>query len=223
MRKATLFERFFGVFSLGVLCQICLLGVPSAFGQGAPEPAAATAEASSWPETAPDVFKVKLECSHGDIILEVHKDWAPIGVEHFYELAKMGFYDGARFFRVVPGFMSQFGISGDPEMTRKYGEKNIKDDPVKLSNTPGMVTYAKTMAPNSRSTQLFINTGNNTFLDGQGFAPFARVVEGLDVVKKINSEYGEKPNQMKIRTEGNEYLNKAFPNLDYIEKVTFVE
>ena len=216
---------------------VCLLlafqAIPSlnvaSSGQGAPVPpppdpqAAASETQSDWPEKAPDVFKVKFECSNGDIVVEVHKDWAPIGAEHFYELAKMGFYDGVRFFRVVPGFMVQFGISGDPEMTRKVGSKNIKDDPVKQSNMPGMMTYAKTAAPNSRSTQLFINTGNNQFLDGQGFAPFARVIEGLDVVKNINAEYREKPNQMMIRTQGNEYLKKNFPNLDYIKKVTFVK
>jgi len=228
MKRRNISQAFFAFFTLGFVLQCGLVGIPQALGQGAPEaessePKAATPEETAWPEEAPDVFKLKFECSHGEIVIEVHKDWAPIGVEHFYELAKMGYYDGVRFFRVVPGFMAQFGISGDPDMTRKYGNKNIKDDPVKKSNTPGMVTYAKTGAPNSRSTQLFINTGNNSFLDSQGFAPFAKVVEGMDVVKNINSEYREKPNQTMIRGQGNEYLNKNFPNLDYIKDVKFVE
>lgn len=225
MRNSAIWRKNWGLTFVAVGVQFCLLTHPAAFGQGAPEPAPVdpAAEEAKWPETAPDVFKVKFECSHGDILIEVHKEWAPIGAEHFFELAKMGFYEEARFFRVVPNFMAQFGLNADPAMTQGIGGKSIKDDPVKQSNTPGMVTYAKTQMPNSRSTQLFINTGSNTFLDNQGFAPFAKVLEGMDVVKAINAEYGERPDQMSIRTQGNKYLNEKFPNLDYIKKVTYVE
>lgn len=177
---------------------------------------------AEWPETAPEVFRVKFECSNGDIIIECQKEWAPIGVDHFYTLIKSGFYDGARFFRVIPGFMAQFGLPADPALNEKFGA-SIKDDPVKKSNTPGMVTYAKTGAPNSRSTQLFINTGNNARLDGDGFAPFAQVIEGLDVVRKINAEYRERPNQGMIRMQGNAYLEKQFPNLDFIKRAVLVK
>jgi peptidyl-prolyl cis-trans isomerase A (cyclophilin A) len=180
-------------------------------------------EVSGWPEKAPDVFKVKFECSNGDILIEVHKEWAPLGVEHFYQLVREGFYDEARFFRVVPDFMVQFGMNADPEVTKKWSEKSLKDDPVKQKNTPGMVTYAKTGAPNSRTTQLFVNTGNNTFLDGQGFAPFGKVLEGLDVVRNIEAKYGERPDQMQIRLNGNAYLEKSFPDLDYIKKASLVK
>ncbi len=170
------------------------------------------------PSTAPDIFKVRFECSHGNFVIECHKDWAPIGVEHFYELLKVKFYDEARFFRVVPGFVVQFGIAGDPALNAKYGEKTIKDDPVKQSNLKGMVTYAKTALPNSRSTQLFINLADNIQLDSMGFAPFARVVEGMEVVERTNPEYRERPDQMMIRLQGNEYLKRMFPNLDYIKR-----
>lgn len=170
------------------------------------------------PETVPDTFKVRFECSNGNFVIECHKDWAPIGVEHFYNLLKVKYYDGARFFRVVPGFVVQFGLAGDPAMTAKYGNKNIKDDPVKQSNKKGMVTYAKSSLPNSRSTQLFINLADNTRLDDMGFAPFAKVIEGMDVVERINPKYGETPDQMMIRMQGNEYLDKQFPNLDYIKR-----
>lgn len=188
-------------------------------------PAAApkSESAESWPETAPDVFKVKFECSNGDVIIECHKEWAPIGVQHFYELVRAGFYDEARFFRVVPGFVVQFGLPADPAMGEKYGKKTLQDDPVKGSNTAGMVTYAKTGAPNSRSSQIFINTGNNTRLDSMGFAPFAKVIQGMDVVNAINAEYRERPDQSLIGARGNAYLNQAFPNLDYIKKAILIK
>ncbi len=230
MKQIKNLRRFPSLVIASFVLPILVLTPVSVVGQGAPvpspvDPAASTAEVkSNWPDKAPNIFKVKFECSHGDIVVEVHKDWSPIGAEHFFDLAKIGYYNDVRFFRVVPGFMAQFGISGDPEMTKNHGNKNIMDDPnAGQSNSPGMMTYAKTGLPNSRSTQLFINTGDNKFLDSQGFTPFAKVVEGMDVVKKINSEYREKPNQMSIRSQGNVYLNKAFPNLDYIKRVIFVE
>ena len=172
---------------------------------------------------APDKFKVKFETSKGDIVIQVNRDWAPIGADRFHEAVKSGFYDDCRFFRVIPGFMVQFGINGDPKVQSKWRDAMIKDDPVKQSNKRGYVTYAKSGRPNSRTTQLFINYKANGFLDGQGFAPFGEVVEGMDIVDKINSKHGEKPNQGAIQSEGNAYLKAEFPDLDFIKKATIVK
>lgn len=177
----------------------------------------------AWAKEAPNVFKVRFECSHGDFVAEFHKDWAPLGVARFHELASINFYNDARFFRVVPNFMAQFGIPADPALAAKWREKTIKDDPVTQKNVKGMITFAKTAAPNSRSTQLFINTGVNTFLDGQGFAPIGKVIEGLDVVERINAQYGETPDQQMIQMQGNTYLEKAFPKLDYIKRIVLLD
>ena len=170
-------------------------------------------------DKAPDTYKVKFDTSKGAVVVEVHRAWSPTGADHLYSLVKSGFYNDVRFFRVVPNFMVQFGMSGDPKVQSAHNT-TIKDDPVKESNKRGYVTFAKTGAPNSRSTQLFINYKDNTFLDSQGFAPIGQVVSGMDVVDKINSEYRERPNQNEIRTSGNEYLKKEFPNLDYVKTAT---
>ncbi len=171
---------------------------------------------------APETFRVKLETSKGDVVLDVNRSWAPLGVDHFYKAVEEGFYDEARFFRVVPGFIVQFGISGDPAVQKKWRDVSLKDDPVTQRNVRGTVTYA-TAGPNTRTTQLFINLGDNTFLDSQGFAPFAKVASGLDVVEKINAEYGEKPDQGYIQALGNQYLKESFPRLDYIKKASIVK
>ncbi len=181
----------------------------------------ATETQETFAETTP-VFKVKLETSEGDVVLEVHPDWAPIGAAHFKELVEAGYYDDCRFFRVVDGFMAQVGMNGDPKVLGKWRDQTLKDEPVKQSNKPGMVTYAKTGAPNSRSVQFFINYGDNSFLDGQGFSPFAKVVEGMDVVNSFTKKYGEQPDQGMIASKGNEYLNAKFPDLTYIKKATIV-
>jgi peptidyl-prolyl cis-trans isomerase A (cyclophilin A) len=170
-------------------------------------------------EKAPDTFKVKFDSSAGPFVIEVHRAWAPLAADHFYTLVKNGFYDEARFFRVVPNFMVQFGIAGDPSMQSKYNA-SIKDDPVKQSNKKGYVTFAQTSAPNSRSTQIFINYKDNAFLDSQRFAPFGEVISGMDNVEKITSQYGEKPDQGAIRSQGNAYLKAQFPKLDYVKKAT---
>jgi len=169
---------------------------------------------------APATFNVKFDTSAGTIVVEVHRDWAPNGADRFYNLVKNGFYNNCRFFRVVPNFMVQWGINGDPNIQKHWEEANIKDDLVKQSNTRGYITYAQSSAPNSRSTQLFINFKDNSFLDNQKFAPFGKVISGMDVVDKINSTYGEKPDQSVIQTQGNAYLNKNFPKLDYIKTAT---
>jgi peptidyl-prolyl cis-trans isomerase A (cyclophilin A) len=181
--------------------------------------AAGTAFAQTPDEKAPDSFKVKFDSSVGPFVVEVHRAWAPTGADHFYTLVKNGFYDEARFFRVVPNFMVQFGIAADPNVQTKF-RSSIKDDPVKQSNKKGYVTFAQTSAPNSRSTQIFVNFKDNSFLDSQRFAPFGEVVSGMDNVEKITSQYGEKPNQGSIQSQGNAYLKSEFPKLDYVKKAT---
>lgn len=167
-------------------------------------------------------FKVKFETSAGDFVVLVHRDWAPIGAEQFHKLVTAGFYDECRFFRVVPGFMVQWGMNGDPAVNQKW-DAPIRDEEVKKSNTKGMMTFAKTGAPHSRTTQVFINFGDNSFLDSDGFSPFAEVIEGMSNVSAIYSGDGERPDQGSIEAQGNVYLKKSFPNLDYIKKASIVE
>ncbi len=179
-------------------------------------------------ETAPEKFQAKFDTSKGEFIIEVTRAWAPIGADRFYNLVKNGYYDNCRFFRVIKGFMVQFGIHGDPKVSAVWRGAQINDDPVKESNKRGFITYA-TAGPNTRTTQLFINFGNNSPLDKDGFAPFGKVAKGMDVVDSIYSEYGEGaprgsgPDQTKVHMEGNSYLEKSFPKLDYIKSATVVE
>ncbi len=170
----------------------------------------------------PDVYKVKFETSCGDFVIEVNREWAPVGADRFHELVEMGFYNDCRFFRVVPDFMVQFGINGNPKVQKDWRDASIRDDRVRKSNKRGYITFA-TSGPNSRTSQVFINFKDNSFLDGQGFAPFGEVVEGMDVVDKIYSGYGEEPDQGAIQSKGNEYLQAQFPKLDYIKKATIVK
>jgi peptidyl-prolyl cis-trans isomerase A (cyclophilin A) len=176
-------------------------------------------------EKAPAVYKAKFDTSKGVFVVEVHRDWAPNGADRFYNLVKNGFYNDARFFRVISGFMVQFGISGDPKISAVWREANIKDDPVKESNQPGYVTFA-TAGPNTRTTQVFINFGDNAGLDGQGFAPFGKIVSGMEVVDALFSGYGEGaprgdgPDQGLVQQRGNTYLEKSFPKLDFIRQAT---
>lgn len=168
-----------------------------------------------------DPYEVVFETTAGNFTVEVHPDWSPNGAARFKELIDIGYYDGCRFFRVVPGFMVQWGMNGNPQLNSQWSDNNIQDDPVVKSNTRGYMTFAKTGAPNSRSTQLFINYADNSQLDGQGFSPFAIVTEGMDVVDKINPEYREQPNQGAIAQAGNAYLTANFPKLDYILKASY--
>ena len=168
---------------------------------------------------APDVYDVKFTTTKGDFVVQVNRAWAPIGADRFYNLVKHGFFTGAPFFRVVPGFIIQFGLTGDPAVNRVWQNANIKDDPVTQSNKPGYLTFA-TAGPNTRTTQLFINFGNNTFLDNQGFAPFGQVTSGMDVVKNLYSGYGESPNQGAITSQGKAYIEKNFPKIDSIVSAT---
>ena len=158
-------------------------------------------------------------------VIEVTRAWAPKGADRFYNLVKNGFYDNARFFRVISGFMVQFGIHGDPGIMARWRTAQIFDDPVAQSNTKGMVTFAMA-GPNTRTSQVFINFGDNSRLDQSGFSPFGRVLSGMNVVEAINAEYGEGapngrgPNQSRIQSEGNTYLSKDFPRMDFIKKAT---
>lgn len=170
---------------------------------------------------APETFKAQFDTTKGQFTIEVTRSLAPNGADRFYNLVKSGYFKDLAFFRVVPHFMVQFGIHGDPAVSAKWREANLPDDPVKGSNTRGAITFA-TAGPNTRTTQLFINFADNTFLDSQGFSPFGKVVSGMEVVDKINAEYGESPNQGQIQMEGNAYLKKEFPNLDYIKSATIV-
>jgi peptidyl-prolyl cis-trans isomerase A (cyclophilin A) len=179
-------------------------------------------------EQAPPVYKAKFDTSKGTFVVEVHRDWAPIGADRFYNLVKNGFYDDDRFFRVIQGFMVQFGINGNPQVAAQWREANIKDDPVTQSNKPGFITFA-TRGPDTRTTQVFINYNDNQGLDSRGFAPFGQVTVGMDVVKSLYSEYGEGapsgagPSQSRMQTDGNAYLTSQFPKLDYITKATIVK
>ena len=169
---------------------------------------------------APDTYRARFETSGGLILIEVERKLSPNGADRFYNLIRNGYYDGCRFFRVVPNFIVQFGMSPDPEVSKAWHGATIVDDPVMISNDRGTITFAKTGAPNSRTTQMFLNLVDNARLDGMGFAPFGRIVEGMDVVDAINPEYGEQPSQQKIGEQGNEYLISQFPNLDYIKSAT---
>jgi peptidyl-prolyl cis-trans isomerase A (cyclophilin A) len=176
-------------------------------------------------EQAPPVYKAKFDTTKGVFVIEVQRDWAPNGADRFYNLVKNGFYDNVRFFRVISGFMVQFGIHGDPRISAQWRSATIPDDPVKQSNKRGFITYA-TSGPNSRTSQVFINFADNGPLDRQGFSPFGQVTTGMTVVDALFSGYGEGapqgrgPSQGRIQTEGNAYLTKDFPNLDYVKKAT---
>jgi peptidyl-prolyl cis-trans isomerase A (cyclophilin A) len=189
-----------------------------ALGQGLGNPAALK-------EQAPAVYRVDFDTSKGPFVVEVHRDWAPNGADRFYNLVKNGFYDNVRFFRVIEGFMVQFGVNGDPKISAVWREARIKDDPVRISNKRTFVTFA-TAGPNTRTTQVFINFGDNSNLDRQGFAPFGQVVSGMKVVDSLYNGYGEGapsglgPDQGRLQGEGNAYLASGFAKLDYINKAT---
>ncbi len=171
--------------------------------------------------TAPAEFQVKMTTTAGTITLAVHKAWAPIGAQRFYELVKSGYYDNTGFFRVVPNFVVQFGLAADPAITKKW-DKKIQDDPVTHTNKTGSLVFA-TAGPNTRTTQLFINLKSNQFLDSQGFAPFAEVTDGMDVVTKIYAGYGEQPNQHDIETQGDAYVKSKFPEMTMIKTAKIVQ
>jgi len=176
---------------------------------------------STLTATAPEAFQAKLTTTKGDVIIQVTRSWAPLGADRFYNLVRAGFYTDAAFFRVLPGFMAQFGLSARPDVSQAWVQAKIADDPVMQNNTRGRITFA-TAGPNTRTTQLFINYADNSRLDPLGFAPFGEVVQGMDVVDKIYSGYGEQPNQGSIRAEGKAYLESNFPMIDKIVSATIV-
>lgn len=192
------------------------------------KPNPALLDSSLANEKAPDLYRVKMETTAGDFVIEVRRDWAPLGADRFFNLVEIGYLNDVAFFRVLAGFMAQAGFHGDPAISNAWLNSRIKDDPVKQSNTQGMVTFAMA-GPDTRSAQIFINYGNNSYLDASGFAPFGKVVEGFESVKKLYSGYGEgEPNgkgpaQAKLYRRGNDYLKGEFPKLDYIVKASIVE
>jgi peptidyl-prolyl cis-trans isomerase A (cyclophilin A) len=179
-------------------------------------------------EKAPDTYKANFDTSKGAFVVEVHREWAPNGADRFYNLVKNGFYDEIRFFRVLDNFMAQFGINGDPGIQSVWRGASLRDDPVKQSNKRGFITFA-TAGPNTRTTQVFINYKDNSSLDSQGFAPFGQVTSGMDVVDKLYKDYGEGaprgrgPEQGRLQQEGNAYLTKEFPKLDYVKTATIAQ
>ena len=188
-----------------------------------PKPAsAALRNPAALKETAPATYNVNFVTTVGTFVLQVNRAWAPKGADRFYNLVKHGYYNDGRFFRVIPNFMAQFGINGDPKLQDVWREANITDDPVTQSNKRGYISFA-TRGPNSRTTQVFINFRDNTNLDSGGFAPFGQVISGMDVVDKINAEYREEPEQGRIQFEGNAYLAKEFPRLTVMKSVTIAK
>jgi peptidyl-prolyl cis-trans isomerase A (cyclophilin A) len=181
------------------------------------------ASPASLNEKAPASYKARFDTSKGIVVIDVRRDWAPNGADRFYNLVKNGFYDDTRFFRVISGFMVQFGINGDPKISAPWRSATIKDDPVKQSNKRGYITFA-TSGVDSRTSQVFINFADNAGLDRQGFSPFGQVTSGMEVVDSLYSGYGEGspqgrgPDQSRIQREGNNYLTKDFPRLDYVKK-----
>ena len=172
-------------------------------------------------EQSPPTFQVAFDTSKGRFVVDVHREWAPIGADRFYNLVKNGFFDEVRFFRVIGGQLAQFGMHGDPRVQDAWRDAAVQDDPVMHSNTRGTVSFAS-RGPNTRTTQLFINLTDNRAYDRLGFSPFAEVVTGIDVVDSLYAGYEERPEQGLIDEEGNAYLTREFPNLDYIKKAALL-
>ena len=197
---------------------------PAATPPAAPAASQALLDPSMAAEKAPDQFRVKLTTTKGEITIEVTREWSPNGADRFYNLVRIGYFTDVAFFRVVDRFMAQFGIHGDPRVNVRWREAGILDDEVRQSNQRGYLTFAKSGRPNSRTTQLFINLVDNPDLDAGGFSPIGRVVAGMEVVDSLYHGYGDGPpeglgpNQMRIQAQGNDYLRRAFPELDYVKR-----
>jgi peptidyl-prolyl cis-trans isomerase A (cyclophilin A) len=170
-------------------------------------------------ERAPDQFRARFDTSQGEIVIAVEREWAPLAADRFYNLVKNGFYDDSRFFRVLSGFMAQFGLHADPAVQSAWRTANLKDEPVKKSNTRGFVTFTRESSPNSSYTMIFINYKDNSYLDADGFAPFGEVVSGMDVADRLYSGYGRQnvPDQRRIMRDGNTYLLAEYPMLDFVK------
>jgi peptidyl-prolyl cis-trans isomerase A (cyclophilin A) len=225
------------LWGLGILLSIIIVGVLIKQGSsnrpssslvrgGGQQESSLTGATAGTPGTPGTPMRVALDLAQlkggaggrsETLVIELMEEWAPIGVEHFQKLMAANFYDDVRFFRVVPNFVAQFGIAGDPATQKIWKKDILKDDPVLHPNERGTITYA-TSGPNTRTTQLFINLQHNKHLDGQGFAPFARIVSGLEFIDQIEDKYREKPNQGLIQQRGNAYLQENFPDLSFIAK-----
>jgi peptidyl-prolyl cis-trans isomerase A (cyclophilin A) len=204
------------------------VGTPAAPAKVTP-PSAALLNPASLKAKAPDLFRVKFATTHGDFVVEVHRDWAPLGADRFYNLVKAKFFTDSAFYRYSPGFIVQFGVPANPAVTKAWANAQIKDDPVKEGNKKGTLTFAKPDAPNARTTDFFINLKDNTPLDGMGFAALGSVTEGMDIVEGLYSGYGEMketggngPSQALLMNQGKPYLDKNFPKLDSIKSATVI-
>jgi peptidyl-prolyl cis-trans isomerase A (cyclophilin A) len=204
-----------------LLCGVVAAQTKTGAGKKKASPALDLLAPSSLTATAPEAFQAKLTTTKGDVIIQVTRSWAPLGADRFYNLVRAGFFSDAAFFRVLPGFMAQFGLSARPDVSQAWVQAKIADDPVMQNNTRGRITFA-TAGPNTRTTQLFINYADNSRLDASGFAPFGEVIQGMDVVDRIYSGYAEQPNQGSIRAEGKAYLEANFPMLDKIVSAAIV-
>ena len=224
------------MFRTALVAAICvtwlLASAPAAADQQdapAPPPNPALLDPSLATATAPNTYKVKMQTTTGSFVIEVHRDWAPNGADRFYNLVKIGYYNDVAFYRVLKGFMAQTGMHGNPAVTAAWSVARIPPDAVKQSNTKGRVTFAMGGSPDTRTTQIFINYGNNSYLDDSGFAPFGEVVEGFETVEQLYSGYGEGqpngngPSQAKFYRGGNDYIKESFPKLDFIVTASIVE
>ncbi|MEO6443661.1 MAG: peptidylprolyl isomerase [Gemmatimonadaceae bacterium] len=211
---------------ISVLAVTALLAVAACGGEAKPGSESALPPASE-DSRAPDVFRVHFETSKGSFVLQAHRRWAPRGVDRLHQLVTSGFFDNTRFFRAVSGFMVQFGVHGDPAVNSAWEKLNIRDDSVTQSNQRGTMSFAMG-GPDTRTTQVFINLVDNTPLNGMGFAPVGVVVEGMDVVDSLYTGYGDGPpagfgpDQMRIMSEGNAYLEREYPRLDFIRSARIV-
>jgi peptidyl-prolyl cis-trans isomerase A (cyclophilin A) len=229
-------RRFAPWLCLFIFTALVPSGLPGQAQPAASKPAPAQQQKSTGaktgasllhPETlkakAPDVYEVQFVTTKGNFVIQVTRAWAPLGADRFYNLVKYHYFDGASFFRVVPGFVVQFGLTGSPAVNKAWTDANIKDDPVTQSNVAGTITFAMA-GPNTRTTQVFINFANNSRLDSGGFAPFGKVTDGMDVVTQLYSGYADSPtsHQGEITNEGKAYLDKNFPKLDSIKRATII-
>lgn len=182
-----------------------------------------------WAASAPDTFRARFETTKGAFVVEVYRAWAPLGADRFYNFVRAGFFDDSRFFRVVPEFIAQFGIPGNPAVSRVWQDRTFPDDPERELNRRGTIAFAM-KGPNDRRTQLYINLRDNARNDGQGFAVLGRVIEGMDIVDRLHSGYGETSGggmragrQQRLLEEGNAYLDREYPKLDRIQIARIVE
>ena len=214
-RRAADVRRLMAVLCVSLIAMAC-----SRESSSSRADSTARAAPSAAPTPAPDSFRVAFETTRGNFAVDVIRAWSPRGADRFHQLVEAGYFTDVAFIRVLPGFVAQFGMHGDPEVNRRW-EQPILDDPVVQSNKRGTIVFA-TSGPNTRGNQFFINYSDNARLDGMGFSPFGRVVEGMSVVDSIYSGYGETPDQARVSASGNAYLKREFPRLDYIKSARIV-